>query len=121
MITRRPPAKPVGPCLGISQKVTPGTPSRSIHALSEEGMVKLYIGAPITTMSVARNWSSTARSAGKATFMSLGVRFGRRRIAPVVTVVEMGQGHGAEIEHRHFGVRVLALEMRDDRSGQARG
>ncbi len=40
--------------------VLPATRMRSIQALSWLGMVKLYMGAPITTMSAARNSSSTA-------------------------------------------------------------
>src|SRR5262245_2973844 len=44
---------------------------RSIHALSCDGMPKLYMGAPITTMSAARN-SSTMELSAKPS----NVRFG---------------------------------------------
>ncbi|KAG1322995.1 hypothetical protein G6F61_015177 [Rhizopus arrhizus] len=54
MITRLPPARPTGP-FSVYMKVRPATATRSIQAFSGDGMLKLYIGAPITTMSASRN------------------------------------------------------------------
>src|SRR3982074_3639707 len=59
MMTRLLPASPSGP-FSPYLKVLPATTMRSIHALSWLGMMKLYIGAPITTISAAKNSSSTA-------------------------------------------------------------
>src|SRR5690606_11843667 len=54
---------------------------RSIQAFRVEGMLKLYIGAPITTTSAARNCSSTrsasATAAGSALARLAPVRWGR--------------------------------------------
>ena len=46
--------------LRTNVKVLPATTMRSIQALSWLGSVKLYMGAPSTTISAARNSSSTA-------------------------------------------------------------
>ena len=65
MMTRLLPASPSAPCAPYL-KVLPATTMRSIQALSWLGMVKLYMGAPSTTMSAARNSSNTAWPAAKS-------------------------------------------------------
>src|SRR2546430_15769912 len=71
MMTRLLPASPSTPWVS-HLKVLPATRMRSIHALSWLGMVKLYIGAPITTISAAQDSFSlgcpAARGAGHEAF-----------------------------------------------------
>ena len=52
-----PPAKPIGP-FSVYWKVRPLTSTLSSHAFNCEGIEKLYIGAPSTTTSAARNSSN---------------------------------------------------------------
>jgi hypothetical protein len=59
-ITVLPPARPLGP-FSVYLKVRPACATRSIQAFSWVGIEKLYIGAPTTTTSAARNWL-TSRS-----------------------------------------------------------
>src|SRR5438067_1111271 len=54
-ITVLPDARPTGP-FSVYVKVRPACAMRSIHALSWLGTEKLYIGAPTTITSAARNW-----------------------------------------------------------------
>src|SRR5690606_8128042 len=63
------------------RKVRPATAMRSIQAFSVDGMPKLYIGTPITTMVADRNCSRTradsSASAGSAFARLAPVRWGR--------------------------------------------
>src|SRR6267378_3323939 len=58
MISFLPPARPSTP-VAVCLNVLPGAARQSIQAFSWLGIPKLYIGAPSTTMSAARNSSST--------------------------------------------------------------
>src|SRR5882757_8471942 len=58
MISFLPPARPSTP-VAVYLNVLPGAARQSIQAFSWLGIPKLYIGAPSTTMSAARNSSST--------------------------------------------------------------
>src|SRR5258707_10207348 len=58
MINFLPPARPSTP-VAVYLNVLPGEARQSIQAFSWLGIPKLYIGAPSTTMSAARNSSST--------------------------------------------------------------
>src|ERR1700722_19399717 len=58
MISFLPPARPCTP-VAVYLNVLPGEARQSIQAFNWLGIPKLYIGAPSTTMSAARNSSST--------------------------------------------------------------
>src|SRR5437879_13514318 len=58
MISFLPPARPSTP-VAVYLNVLPGEARQSIQAFNWLGIPKLYIGAPSTTMSAARNSSST--------------------------------------------------------------
>src|SRR5882757_2044623 len=58
MISFLPPARPSTP-FAVYLNVLPGEARQSIQAFNWLGIPKLYIGAPSTTMSAARNSSST--------------------------------------------------------------
>src|SRR5260370_707972 len=68
MINFLPPARPSTP-VAVYLNVLPGEARQSIQAFSWLGIPKLYIGAPSTTMSSARNSSSTPliSAGGRAT------------------------------------------------------
>ena len=75
---------------------------RSIHALSWVGSVKLYIGAPITTVSAARNSSSTDVSGERVE-------------------VRCGERLGGEVAIDDLLAPQGALELVDDRAAKLRG
>ena len=54
------------------------TATRSIQAFRVDGMLKLYIGAPITTMSAARNCSSTCSASAASAASALASELLRR-------------------------------------------
>src|ERR1700692_3993271 len=58
MISFLPPARPSTP-VAVYLNVLPGEARQSIQAFNWLGILKLYIGAPSTMMSAARNSSST--------------------------------------------------------------
>ena len=87
---------------------------RSIHALSWVGSVKLYIGAPITIVSAARNSSSTAVSAN-ASSVRCGSGFAGKvaidELSPPVAAVSWSTIERLMARLALFSPLMLAVDM----------